>query len=478
MSEHETGRLLIVDDEIETMNPLCDLLSGWGYEVNGFTSGNKALEALHERDFDVLLTDLVMPEMNGIELIEFSLRIQPLLVCIVITGQGTIQTAVEAMKTGAFDYVLKPLEFKTLRQILSRAITVRRLRDSEEKYRTIVEDQTELICRFLPNGTLTYVNDVYCRYFSYQRDDILGKSFATFVLEGDQHAVLQKLASSSCDNQVMTHEYRVVIPDGTVRWQQWTSRAICDKDNSIIEFQAVGHDTTTRKKAEDELKNSREQLRNLSAHLQSIREKERMFIAREIHDELGQALTALKMDLLWVNNRLPLDQAPLQDKMRSMVEIVDKTGETVQRISAELRPGLLDDLGLAAAIEWQTKEFQKRTGIPCEVFLDPEDFVTNQDIATTVFRIFQETLTNIVRHASASRVNVTLHDKDNEIKLEVSDNGRGITAEQAAHPQSFGIMGMRERVNLLQGNVTIVGIPQKGTTVTVCIPYNTGGGVL
>jgi PAS domain S-box-containing protein len=475
MIKDKMGSILIVDDEIETMNPLCDLLSGWEYRVIGFTSGKQALETLRDRDFDLLLTDLVMPEMTGIELIQSALQIRPLLVCIVITGQGTIQTAVEAMKTGAFDYVLKPLEFKTLRQILLRAMAVRRLRDSEERYRAIVEDQTELICRFLSDGTLTFVNDVYCRYFGKQREDLIGQSFIPFILDEDRDGVLQKIASLSYENPVITYEYRVVTPDRTVCWQQWTNRAICDSQDSIIEFQAVGRDITIRKLAEEELKNSREQLRNLSAHLQSVREKERMYIAREIHDELGQTLTALKMDLVWLSNRLPGDQVPLHDKMRSMIELVDKTGETVQRISAELRPGLLDDLGLAAAIEWQTEEFQKRTGIPCKVSLEPEDFVTKQDISTAIFRIFQETLTNIVRHAYASRVNVTLHDKDNEVTLEVSDNGRGITEEQVFHPQSLGILGIRERVNLLSGTVSIIGSPNKGTAVTVRIPYDKGG---
>jgi len=469
------GSLLIVDDEIETMNPLCDLLSGWEFEVVGFTSAEQALGTLRDRDFDLLLTDLVMPEMSGIELIQSALQIRPLLICIVITGQGTVQTAVEAMKTGAFDYVLKPLEFKTLRQILLRAMAVRRLRDSEEKYRAIVEDQTELICRFFSDGTLTFVNDVYCRYFGRNRKDLIGKSFISLILDEDQQDVLEKIASLSYEHPVVTCEYRVVIPNGSLCWQQWTNRAICDKHNTIIEFQAVGRDITIRKQAEQELENSREQLRNLSAHIQSVREKERMFIAREIHDELGQALTALKMDLVWLRNRLPGDQEIFHDKIRSMVELVDKTGKTVQRISAELRPGLLDDLGLAAAIEWQTEEFQKRTGILCEVYSDPDDFIANQDVSTAIFRIFQETLTNIVRHAHASRVNVTLHDKDNEITLKVSDNGRGITEEQVFHPQSLGILGIRERVNLLSGTVSIFGSPDKGTMITVRIPYDKGG---
>jgi signal transduction histidine kinase len=265
------------------------------------------------------------------------------------------------------------------------------------------------------------------------------------------------------------------LPDGTVCWQQWTNRAICNKKDDIVEFQAVGRDITSRKKAEEELKNSREQLRNLSAHLESVREKERIYIAREIHDELGQVLTALKMELGWLNSRLPEDQVALHDKIRSMVELVDKTGDTVHRISAELRPGLLDDFGLAAAIEWQAEEFQRRTGIPCEVSVDPEDYVTDQEISTAIFRIFQETLTNIVRHADASHVSVTLHDKDDKITLTVRDDGRGITEGQISHAQSFGIIGIRERVTLLSGTVEISGKPDQGTTVTVCIPYDKGG---
>ena len=226
------------------------------------------------------------------------------------------------------------------------------------------------------------------------------------------------------------------------------------------------------------MKTSREQLRNLSAHLQSIREKERMDIAREIHDELGQTLTTLKMDLFWVKNRLPGDERHLHEKLHSMVELVDKTGESVHRIVAELRPGLLDDLGLSAAIEWQAEEFQRRTGIPCEVYVDAEDMVANQDISTALFRIFQETLTNTVRHAHASRVHVRLQEKDDEIMLEVSDNGRGITNEEISHPQSFGLLGIRERVHLLKGKVTIVGIPDKGTTLTVHIPFDKKGGAV
>ena len=174
MLNSKLGRLLIVDDEIETLTPLCDLLSEWGYEVAGYTSPKDALKELKEKDFDLLLTDLVMPEMDGIELIKAAMSTDPLLVSIIITGKGTIQTAIDAMKTGAFDYVLKPIDWKMLRSGLSRAMEVRRLRKAEERYRSIVEDQTELVCRFLPDGKLTFVNEPCCLLLNKKREELIG----------------------------------------------------------------------------------------------------------------------------------------------------------------------------------------------------------------------------------------------------------------------------------------------------------------
>ena len=225
-----------------------------------------------------------------------------------------------------------------------------------------------------------------------------------------------------------------------------------------------------RDRAEREIRNSREELRNLSAHLQSVREEERTRMAREIHDELGQALTALKMDLSWLNRRHLEKDAAIKNKLASMEELIDRTIETVQKLSGELRPGILDDLGLAAAIEWQAEEFQKRTAIECQVALGPEAITLNREQATTMFRIFQETLTNVIRHARASKVEVRLEEENGNIVLEVTDNGRGITQGEIGDPKSFGLMGMRERVKYIHGEVTIAGSPGKGTRIRVTLP--------
>jgi signal transduction histidine kinase len=225
-----------------------------------------------------------------------------------------------------------------------------------------------------------------------------------------------------------------------------------------------------RERAEKEIKSSRERLRNLSAHLESVREEERTRMAREIHDELGQALTALKMDVSWLDKRLPEEMTANKEKLKSMMKLMDRTIKTVQRLSGELRPGILDDLGLAAAVEWQAEDFQYRTGIACQVTVDCKEVSLNREQSTTIFRIFQETLTNIIRHAQATEVTVSLVAKHGNIVLEVGDNGRGITKEQINHPRSLGLIGIRERVHFLRGEVTITGHPGEGTKVVVSVP--------
>jgi len=229
-------------------------------------------------------------------------------------------------------------------------------------------------------------------------------------------------------------------------------------------------DISKRKRTEEELRESRRRLRELASYLESAREKERTRISREIHDELGQSLTALKIDVHWLTQRLPKDDPLLMDKAKTVSELIDTNVHLVQRISSELRPGLLDNLGLSAAIEWQASQFQNRTGVECTVTSEPEDIVLDQTRSTALFRICQETLTNIARHAHATRVEIILREKNAEVEMEVCDNGKGIMEEKISNPKSFGLMGIRERVHSLGGVVRISGAENKGTTVRVQIP--------
>ena len=324
---------------------------------------------------------------------------------------------------------------------------------------------------------IVYINPLVNDILGYTREEVrkMGGGFYRSVLHPDDledYQSFRQRVSESKEGDVIEHEYRMRTKQEEWRW--FHSRDVVFKrthDGLLKLILGTAADVTERKKAEDELRRSREQLRNLLAHAQSVREEERTRISREIHDELGQALTAMKMDLSWIIRRLDPAQDTLHRKAQDMSKLIDMNIQTVKRISSELRPGLLDVLGLAAALEWQIKEFHERTGIKSTLKVTPPDISPDREITTTIFRIFQETLTNVARHAAAARVAVTLENKDHCIILRVKDNGRGITEREISSPTSIGLMGMRERVNFLGGEITIKGAKNKGTTVSVVLPF-------
>jgi signal transduction histidine kinase len=225
-----------------------------------------------------------------------------------------------------------------------------------------------------------------------------------------------------------------------------------------------------RKLTEERLQESEENLRALAARLQSVREEEEIRIAREVHDGLGQALTGLKMDLTWLASKLPGDQKPLAEKITSMFRLIDDTIHSIRKIASGLRPEVLDEAGLAAAIGWQAKEFQLRTGIRCKVDLPADSDGLDRERSTAVFRVFQEVLTNVARHANATRIDVRMRMDADTLTLEVLDNGKGIVATAVNSPKSLGLLGMRERVLPFDGTIEINGIRGKGTHVTVSVP--------
>lgn len=225
---------------------------------------------------------------------------------------------------------------------------------------------------------------------------------------------------------------------------------------------------------EDELLSSEEKLRALSARLETAREEERGRISREIHDELGQVLTGFKIDLAWLENRIMEPIQPIEkilEKTRSMIRLVDSTIKRVRKISTDLRPVVLDELGLMDALEWQAQEFEKRTGVPCNILGNrPEAVEMDKERSLCVFRIFQETLTNITRHAAATKVEVVIDGNEKEFLMKVVDNGKGIAEVEVYKARSLGLLGMRERANMFGGYVDIWSSPGKGTSVVVQVP--------
>ena len=244
------------------------------------------------------------------------------------------------------------------------------------------------------------------------------------------------------------------------------------EDGRIKQVIGIIRDITERKRAEEQLKNSRHELRSLYAHLQSIEEKRIAITAHEIHDELGQALAALKMDLSWLLKNLSAGQESLVEKTKMMLDLVDSNINTVRRIASGLRPAILDDLGLSAAIQWYAREFQNRSEIKVDVSSSPHDIFLDKERSIAIFRILQASLTNVAQHANATHVVVNLKKGKSKLVLRVIDNGTGILREKITSHHSFGIIGMRERTQMLGGNLEIKGGLKGGTAIMVSVPLD------
>ncbi|PZR29606.1 MAG: hypothetical protein DI535_02525 [Citrobacter freundii] len=342
-----------------------------------------------------------------------------------------------------------------------------KIRNSEQKYKLLFESNPlPMWMLSLPEYDITEVNTAALEQYGYNREEFLALDI--FELRpGDD---VEKLRAT------VNRNFRGLHHAGVWRHQK--------RDRTIIYVDIVTYDIyyegkatrlvlaneiTEQYLAEERLKESYEETRKLTEHLQTVREEERLHIAREIHDELGQLLTVLKMDVSWLNRKLQPTTEPVQEKLKELLSLIDITVKKVRHISSELRPSLLDDLGLVAALEWHIEEFQKRSGIEVEHELPSPEPVLPEPVKIGLFRILQESLTNVARHSEAQRVMVTLIQEENNLILTIEDNGKGFDAENTKK-KTLGLLGMKERALMIGGEYKITGTPGKGTTVQVTIP--------
>ena len=387
-----------------------------------------------------------------------------------MTKQGKIKWIMETVT---------PIIFKGERAVLGNSMDITEQKEAIKSLQELDALKASILDAIpqavvgLANRRINFANAAVEEVFGWRPEDLIGKSVILFYKNDKEADEIGRYFYTTLEHQrTFVAEFHCRRKDGRDILCRMRSSRIGEKLTKEQRIVVTYEDITEQRRAEEELANSREQLRNLSIYLQSVREKEGTRIAREIHDELGQSLTAIQLDLAWLGTRLPAGDASLVGTVQRMKRLVDTTIDSVHRISMELRPILLDDLGLTAAMEWQAQEFQRRTGVRCKASLNCEDGSVEKDLATALFRIFQETLTNVTRHAKATLVRVRLARNGDELCLDVSDNGKGITPKQIANPKSFGIMGIRERVNLWGGSVSITGKPRKGTTIKVRIPIH------
>lgn len=372
------ARVLIVDDEASIRVTLRAFLLEHGYDVHVAEDAARAHALVADSDWDVVVTDVLLPGGTGVELLRAIRAAAPTVQVIMMTGDPTVETAAEAVRAGARDYLVKPVAKNAILRSVATAVQLKHLEFETQR---------------LTKEVLAY------------RDNL--------------------------------------------------ERLVEERTN--------------------ELHASREQLRSLAARLQAVREEERTRVAREIHDVLAQQLTRLKIDLVWLQGRLMkpskgASSVSLAARVTEMTGLTDVAIQSVQRIATELRPAVLDSLGLCAAVEWLARDFHSHSGIPCHADVPEDEMPLDRDSATATFRILQEALTNVLRHAHASRVEITLRQEQACALLRIADNGCGIRQEAMADPMSIGLAGMRERVIPRGGHFEISGEPGKGTVIEVRFP--------
>jgi two-component system, NarL family, sensor histidine kinase UhpB len=480
-------RVLVVEDSEDDYQLLLAQLSAAGYRITSrLVEDMRGMREALQEPWDIVVSDHNMPRFTStaaLQLLKETLGEVPFLIVSAAIGE---EVAVEALHAGASDYIMKD-NLRRLAPAVERALAAAKserarrlaelaLKESETRFRAITSNLPGMVFQ------LHYAGQDNAVYFSYVSEGALALFGvpARSILH-DPQLFLDRIRREDRD------ELERMFVDGAtalcvLRWEgrladageaRWISISASPRElgPGLVWWEGIASDVTREKRAELEIRESREQLRQLSTHVERVKESERSRIAREIHDDIGGTLTAVKLDLAWLGGKLG-ENEPLTEKIRALQQHLDSALRSSIRIARDLRPSLLD-YGIVPAIEWQLGDFRNRMGITCELDCPHEDIDLNPDLATAVFRIFQEALTNIAKHANASTVNVKFAVTDRTVALQVRDNGVGLENGALAKPDSFGLRGMRERVAELRGTLQISGSADTGTTLVLDLPRHT-----
>ena len=481
----EDLRILLVEDSPDDAALVREALRLGGLQpsLRQVACAAEMAAALAEERWDLVVSDYNLPGFSGTHALQMLREHSPDTPFIVVSGCIGEESAVALMKAGADDYVMKdhlarlsPAVERSLKEAQSRArrtLAELALRDSEARFKAIVSNIPGTVLQLLlaadGKWSFSYVSEgclALCgvtarllqRYPSFFFDLIAAEDSAAFALSMQTSA--RELTDWNWEGRIH------VSGSDEIKWVNLRSSPRRLEDGGVL-WEGILANITQNKQAELDVRRSREDLSRLSAHVESIKEHERTRLAREIHDDLGGTLTAIKIELMRLGRDLSPDAELALRRLHSAEALVDGALDTARRISTDLRPGILD-LGIVAAIEWQSAEFQKRMDIPCQVTCAHEEIPLQDEIAIALFRIFQETLTNIAKHAGATRVEVKLDASADRVDLVVSDNGRGLSDADFSKPGSFGIRGIEERAHTLGGAVSI-SRSDAGATVKVSL---------
>lgn len=478
-------RALLVEDSPDDAELILYELAAAGFAVESVRTDTAAETeaALAEREWDVVLSDYNLPDFSAPEALELLQASKQDIPFIIVSGCVGDEAAVAMMRAGAEDFVIKGSMVRlgpAVRRALIEAQTRRRYREAQDEL-SRNEAQLRALAANIPG-----------MIFQLQLDD--GQLRFTYVSEGIQAllgvspAALQENADSLLDLIVDEDRtaYHVALDIsatrlGTLDWQgrvelapaaplKWIAvKAGPRMQDGVVIWDGIATDITAAKLAEQRIRKSEEEFRRLSTHVETVKEQERARIAREIHDDLGGTLTAIKIDLMSLGNRLSSRSGTLKEKISSVDRLVDVAIQSSVRIAADLRPGALD-CGIIAAVQWQARDFESRTGIRCMVHTELEDVSLGAEPSVAIFRIFQEALTNIAKHAHATAVDIDLEQNAHWLTMRVRDNGHGIADTDRHKPASFGIRSMLERCRDLGGEVEITSASSGGTLVSLKVP--------
>ena len=441
---------------------------------------SQALSRLRAEHYDVILLDLPMPVGTALDDVERICSSAARAAVVVLSGHDDESVAVHAMRRGAQDFLAKgsmsaPQLARVLRYAVERKLAMETQAELISRFRSVTQSANDAILSANHKGEIIFWNKSAEEIFGYSEAEAMGKLLSLLLPKRyalPYAAELRRFQQGAdlpiASRYIVMHALRKDGSEFPIEMSigKWGH-------GGAYFFTGIIRDITERQRGEVNLIQSRDELSALSRRLQVIQEEERTRISLKVHDELGQSLTALKLDLAWLERRLrPEKQEELLKKIGEMSQLVDKTITEVREIASDLRPGLLDHFGLPAAIEWLFKEFTERTGIGCNLTVNPEDLGLSRDHATVLFRVVQEAMTNVARHAEATKLKIALSHTNGDLQLDIQDNGKGITVAAAGNLKSLGLLGVRERVKSAGGLMKISGGPDRGTLLTVNIPRN------
>jgi PAS domain S-box-containing protein len=472
-------KILLIDNSEEDYLRTRDLLetrSAHRYSLDWAPAYSEGRRVMKRGKHAAYLLDCDLDGRDGLALLREMIAARCTAPIIVLADESDQDADDKAMELGAADFLVKDqlnavLLDQAIRHAIERANFQNALRRSEQRFRTLFENSPDAIFVVDSESIVLAANRAAARLHAAARTDLVGKNLLDLI-PPDQGKTFKHDLPALTANQSQLANVSWNRGDQSVATEITAMRIEYDERPAVL---LHVRDVSDHKRAEERLRASGERLRSLSRRLQTAQESERKRIARAVHDELGGELTGLKLDVAWLAKHLAevpeaAAKPAFAEKLNAMSTMLDSTIEFVRQITTQLRPGVLDILGFAAAIEWQAREFEQRTGIVCEVHSPESDIAVDADRSTALFRIFQEILTNIARHAQATKIAVRMTEAANSFVLEVHDNGRGISDTEIADPKSLGLLGMRERALVFGGQVSFKSVPNEGTTVTVWVP--------